>query len=106
VGREEILSNIQRYRQAKNATIMMVSHSMSDVARLTDRLLVFNGSHIAMDGTPDEVFRNAEELEQIGLDIPQITRVFLRLRSLGLPVEPVYTMEQAVATLKKLKEGK
>jgi energy-coupling factor transport system ATP-binding protein len=52
------------------------------------------------------VFRNAEELEQIGLDIPQITRVFLRLRSLGLPVEPVYTMEQAVATLKKLKEGK
>ena len=106
VGREEILSNIQRYRQAKNATIMMVSHSMSDVARLTDRLLVLNGSHIAMDGTPDEVFRNAEELEQIGLDIPQITRVFLRLRSLGLPVEPVYTMEQAVATLKKLKEGK
>jgi energy-coupling factor transport system ATP-binding protein len=106
VGREEILSNIQRYRQAKNATIMMVSHSMSDVARLTDRLLVLNGSHIAMDGTPDEVFRNAEELEQIGLDIPQITRVFLRLRSLGLPVEPVYTMEQAVTTLKKLKEGK
>jgi energy-coupling factor transport system ATP-binding protein len=106
VGREEILSNIQRYRQAKNATIMMVSHSMSDVARLTDRLLVLNGSHIAMDGTPDEVFRNAEELEQIGLDIPQITRVFLRLRSLGLPVEPVYTMEQAVAALKKLKEGK
>ena len=106
VGREEILSNIQRYRQAKNATIMMVSHSMSDVARLTDRLLVLNGSHIAMDGTPDEVFQNAEELEQIGLDIPQITRVFLRLRSLGLPVEPVYTMEQAVAALKKLKEGK
>ena len=106
VGREEILSNIQRYRQAKNATIMMVSHSMSDVARLTDRLLVLNGAHIAMDGTPDEVLRNAEALEQIGLDIPQITRVFLRLRSLGLPVEPVYTMEQAVATLKKLKEGK
>ena len=106
VGREEILSNIQRYRQAKNATIMMVSHSMSDVARLTDRLLVLNGAHIAMDGTPDQVFRRAEELESIGLDIPQITRVFLRLRSQGLPVEPVYTMDQAVAALKKLKEGK
>lgn len=106
VGREEILSNIEEYRRAKNATIMMVSHSMNDVARLTDRLLVLNGAHIAMDGTPDEVFRQAEELECIGLDIPQITRVFLRLRSLGLPVELVYTMDQAVAALKKLKEGK
>ena len=106
VGREEILSNIEDYRRAKNATIMMVSHSMNDVARLTDRLLVLNGAHIAMDGTPDEVFRQAEELERIGLDIPQITRVFLRLRSMGLPVEPVYTMDQAVAALKKLKEGK
>ena len=106
VGREEILSNIEDYRRANNATIMMVSHSMNDVARLTDRLLVLNGAHIAMDGTPDEVFRHAEELERIGLDIPQITRVFLRLRSMGLPVEPVYTMDQAVAALKKLKEGK
>ena len=106
VGREEILTNIQRYREAKNATIMMVSHSMNDVARLSDRLLVLSGAHIAMDGTPGEVFRRADELEEIGLDIPQITRVFVRLRSLGLPVEPVYTMDQAVAVLKKLKEGK
>ncbi len=106
VGREEILSNIQSYRRAKNATVMMVSHSMNDVARLTDRLLVLNGSHVEMDGTPDEVFRHARQLEEIGLDIPQITRVFLRLQALGLPVEPVYTMEQAVATMKKLKEGK
>ena len=106
VGREEILTNIQRYREAKNATIMMVSHSMNDVARLSDRLLVLSGAHIAMDGTPGEVFRRADELEEIGLDIPQITRIFVRLRSLGLPVEPVYTMDQAVAALKKLKEGK
>ena len=106
VGREEILMNIQRYREAKNATIMMVSHSMNDVARLSDRLLVLNGSHIAWDGTPDKVFRHAKELEQIGLDIPQITRLFMRLHDLGLPVEPVYTMEQAVSVLKKLKEGK
>ena len=106
VGREEILQNIQRYRQAKNATIMMVSHSMNDVARLSDRLLVLSGAHIAMNGTPDEVFRRAHELEQIGLDVPEITRVFLRLQALGLPVEPVYTMDRAVAALKKLKEGK
>ncbi len=106
VGREEILENIQSYRRAKNATIMMVSHSMNDVARLTDRLLVLSGAHVVMDGTPDEVFRNARQLEEIGLDIPQITRVFLRLQALGLPVEPVYTMEQAVSAMKKLKEGK
>lgn len=106
VGREEILSNIQRYREVKNATIMMVSHSMNDVARLSDRLLVLSGAHIAMNGTPDEVFRRADELEKIGLDIPEITRIFMRLRALGLQVDPVYTIEQAVSALKKLKEGK
>ena len=105
VGREEILMNIESYRKAKNATIMMVSHSMNDVARLTDRLLVLNGSRIAMDGTPDEVFTRAWELEQMGLDIPQITKVFMRLKEMGLPVQPVYTMKQAVSALKKLKEG-
>lgn len=105
VGREEILANIQAYRKAKNATIMMVSHSMNDVARLTDRLLVLNGAHIAMDGTPDQVFTRARELEEMGLDIPEVTRVFLRLQELGLPVGAVYTMEQAVAALKRLKEG-
>ena len=105
VGREEILSNIESYRKAKNATIMMVSHSMNDVARLTDRLLVLNGSHIAMDGTPDQVFTRAWELEEMGLDIPEVTRVFMRLKEMGLPVAPVYTMQQAVAALKELKEG-
>ena len=106
VGREEILENIQAYRRAKNATIMMVSHSMSDVARLTQRLLVMNGSKLAMDGTPEQVFARAEELVEMGLDIPEITSVFLRLKQMGLPVEPVYTIEQAVAVLKELKEGK
>ena len=106
VGREEILQNIQDYRKAKNATIMMVSHSMSDVARLTDRLLVMNGARLAMDGTPDEVFRDAASLLDMGLDVPEVTRVFLRLKQMGLPVEPVYSIEQAVAQLKRLKEGK
>ena len=105
VGREEILANIQTYREAKNAPIMMVSHSMNDVARLTDRLLVLNGSHIAMDGTPAEVFTRARELEEMGLDIPEVTRVFLKLQELGLDVRPVYTLDQAVAALKRLKEG-
>ena len=104
-GREDILANIESYRRAKNATIMMVSHSMSDVARLTDRLLVLNGSRIAMDGTPGEVFARAWELEEMGLNVPDITRIFMHLKEMGLPVEPVYTVEQAVAVMKQLKEG-
>ena len=105
-SRAGILENIETYRKTKNATIMMVSHSMNDVARLTDRLLVLCGSKIAMDGPPTEVFTRADELLEMGLDIPDITRVFLRLKQMGLNVEPVYTMEQAVETIKKLKEGK
>ncbi len=104
-GREEILANICDYHKAKNATIMMVSHSMSDVARLTQRLLVMNGAHLAMDGTPEQVFARAEELVEMGLDIPEITQVFLNLKKMGLPVTPVYSVEQAVAQLKTLKGG-
>lgn len=104
-GREEILSHIERYRRKHNATIMMVSHSMDDVARLTDRLLVMNGSKLAMDGTPEQVFARAEELLEMGLNIPEVTRVFLELKKMGLPVEPVYTVSQAVEVLKKLKGG-
>ena len=105
VGREEILKNIEDYRKAHNATVMMVSHSMDDVARLTDRLLVMNGSHLAMDGTPAEVFARAEELVEMGLNIPEVTRVFLELRKLGMDVEPVYTIDQAVDAVRKLKGG-
>ena len=105
LGREEILANIEHYRQTKNATIMMVSHSMNDVARLTERLIVMNGSKLAMDDVPGKVFTRAEELLEMGLDIPDVTRVFLRLKQMGLPVEPVYTVEQAVELMKQLKEG-
>ena len=104
-GREEILQNIDSYRKAKNATIMMVSHSMNDVARLTDRLLVMSGSKLAMDDAPEKVFARAQELLDMGLDIPEITRVFLRLQQMGLDVAPVHTMEQAVTMLSKLKGG-
>ena len=104
-GREEVLSNIEAYRKSKNATIMMVSHSMNDVARLADRLLVMNDATLAMEGTPEQVFIKAQELEDMGLDIPEITKVFLQLQKLGVPVRPVYTMDQAVAALCALKEG-
>ena len=106
VGRSEILGNIQAYRKAKNATIMMVSHSMEDVARLTDRLLVMNGSKLVMDAPPSQVFEHVRELLDMGLSIPQVTQVFLRLRELGADVKNVYTIEQAVSELLRLKEGK
>ena len=105
VGRAAILENIEQYRLARNATIMMVSHSMEDVARLTDRLLVMNGSKLAMDGTPSDVFTHAEELLAMGLSIPQVTQVFLHLKKLGVDVKNVYTIQQAVEELKRLKGG-
>ena len=105
VGREEILGNICAYQKAKNATILMVSHSMSDVARLSDRLLVMNGSKLAMDAPPAQVFTHAEELTQMGLNIPQVTQVFLELKKLGLDVKNVYTIEQAAAEIRRLKGG-
>ena len=104
-GREGVLQNIENYRKAKNATIMMVSHSMNDVARLADRLLVMNNAQLAMDAAPRDVFEHAQELLDMGLDIPEITRLFLKLQQMGLPVNQVYTTDQAVAELKKLKGG-
>lgn len=104
IGRAEILGNIESYRKAKNATIMMVSHSMEDVARMTDRLLVLYGSHLAMDAPPAQVFARAQELVDMGLNIPQVTQIFLCLRELGLDVENVYTREQAVSLLRRMKE--
>ena len=106
-GREEILTNIQAYRKAKNATIIMVSHSMNDVARLTDRLIVMNHARKAMDGTPTEIFtyEHTQELMDMGLDIPEVSRVFMRLREMGLQVPVVYTNAQAVAVLKSMRGG-
>ena len=105
-GREEILRNIRGYQKAKNATVIMVSHSMEEIADSVHRLVVVNDAEIPMDGTPGEVFSHAEELEAMGLAIPQVTRIFRRLRALGLPVDPtVYTTEQAVKALMQLKGG-
>ncbi len=103
-GREDILGNIQAYRKAKNATVMMVSHSMNDVARLTDRLLVMCDAGLAMDGSPKEVFTRTQELMDMGLDIPELSRIFLELKKLGLDVDSVYTMGQAVDVLRRRRE--
>ena len=106
VGRAEILGNIESYRRAKNATVMMVSHSMEDVARMTDRLLVLYNSRLAMDAPPAQVFSRAQELIDMGLDIPRVTQIFLDLKNKGLDVDSVYTINQAVDCLTRLKEGR
>ena len=106
VGREGILANIRAYQASQNATVMMVSHSMEEIASNVDRLIVMNHGKVAMTGTPREVFSRAKELFSMGLDIPQITQVFLRLRDMGLDVDTsVYTVEQAQACLLKLRGG-
>ena len=106
VGRAEVLGNIESYRWAKNATVMMVSHSMEDVARMTDRLLVLYDSRLAMDAPPAQVFSRAQELIDMGLDIPRVTQIFLDLKNKGLDVDSVYTIDQAVDCLTRLKEGR
>ena len=96
VGVEQILQNIRDYHEANNATIILVSHSMEEVARTVDRLVVVNDGTIPFEGPPREVFRHGEELEAMGLGVPQMTRVFHRLRSMGVDIDPsVYTIAQA-----------
>ena len=96
VGSESILDNIRDYHKAQNATIIMVSHSMEEMARTVDRLVVVNDGKIALEGAPSQVFQHGQELEDMGLGIPQMTRVFNRLRAMGVDVgSSVYTVEQA-----------
>ena len=107
VGREGILANIRDYQKAQNATVIMVSHSMEEIASNVSRLIVMNHGGVAMTGTPREVFTHARELISMGLDVPQVTQVFLRLRDMGLPVDTsVYTVEQALEVLLAQKGGR
>ena len=104
-GRESILQNIRDYQKAQNATVIMVSHSMEEIASNVTRLVVMNDGAVAMTGSPREVFTHAQELMAIGLDVPQVTRVFLRLREMGLDVDTsVFTVEQALAAAEKYKK--
>ena len=105
-GCRSILENIREYRRATGATVLMVSHSMDDVALLADRLLVLNKGRIEMLGAPSEVFAHADRLQEIGLTVPQVTALFVRLKELGLPVDPAtYTMDAALQQLLRLKGG-
>ena len=105
-GRENLLANIRDYHRNKNGTVIMVSHSMEEVARNVDRILVLKSAHVLMQGTPKEVFSRADELLSAGLDVPQITRVAMALKARGLAVDPaVYTAEELERQLMALRKG-
>ena len=105
-GRDDILARIQDYHRAKNASVVLVSHSMEEIARNVDRIVVLSDSHVFMEGTPRQVFARADKLERVGLDIPQVTKVALTLRRRGLPVDTaVYTVEALRDALLRLKGG-
>ena len=106
-GRASILENICAYQRAQNATVMMVSHSMEEIAQTVERLVVLDQGSIAMDAPPAQVFEQSERLMEIGLDVPQITQVFLHLKKMGLNIPTnIYTVEQAKAAILRLKGGR
>lgn len=108
-GREVILGLIKDYQQKTDSTVILVSHSMEDVARLCSRVVVMNGGKVAMSGTVSEVYSHARELRRMGLNVPQITEIFLKLKENGVDCRTdIFTVEQGKAELQRLfeKEGK
>ena len=102
-GRDEILSHVHRYHEQRGATVLLVSHSMEDVARHATSVLVMEHGKIAMHGSVSEVFSRGERLSELGLAVPQVTAVFARLARAGLPVPTdVFTVEQGEAALRRL----
>ncbi|MCI9120959.1 MAG: energy-coupling factor transporter ATPase [Oscillibacter sp.] len=105
-GRENLMANIRDYHRNKGATVLLVSHSMDEVAQNVDRILVLKSAHVLMSGTPAEVFARSEELLSAGLDVPQVTRVAMALRKRGLEINPaVYTVEALEQQLLPLWKG-
>ena len=99
-GREQVLAQIRRYRQEHGTTVLLVSHSMEDVASLADRVLVMHEGRVAMLAPTEEVFSRAEELSAMGLSVPAVTRIFMGLRERGFDVGGnAYTVEQALRRL-------
>ena len=102
-GREQILGLIKNYREKTGKTVIIVSHSMDDVARFATKVIVMNDSRVENSGTVDEIFENSSRLSEIGLSVPQITEIFIRLKKMGYPVsEKVYTVEQGHSELMRL----
>ncbi len=104
-GREQVLKLISNYREQTGCTVMIVSHSMDDVAQIATKVLVVNDHKVDMYGTVEEVYARAEHLLDIGLDVPQITKIFIGLKKRGYPVRTdIYTLEQGEQELLRLRE--
>ena len=105
-GRESILGNIRDYQASQHAAVVMVSHSMEEIASNVDRLIVMDQGSAVMNGAPAEVFSHAAELVSMGLNVPCMTQVLLRLRELGADIDAsAYTVEQAADLLAPLLKG-
>ena len=105
-GRENLMANIRDYHRNKGKTIILVSHSMDEIAQNVDRILVLKSAHVLMQRTPAEVFARGEELLSAGLDVPQITRIAMELKRRGVDIDPaVYTVEALERQLLALRKG-
>ena len=101
-GRDEILSEVKEYHKKTGTTVLLVSHSMEDIAKYANRVLVMHRAKIAMYDTVENVFARAQELLELGLSVPQVTQIFLKLRQMGLDIPAdVYTIPYAVKTIQK-----
>ena len=106
-GRRSMLENIRAYHQQKGTTVVMVSHSMDEVAENVERIVVLADAGVVMSGTPHEVFSRAQELLDVGLNVPQVTQVAMALQRQGVAVDPaVYTVSALRAQLAALKGGR
>ena len=105
-GRENLMANIRDYHRNKHTTVILVSHSMDEIAQNVDRILVLKSAHVLMSGTPTEVFARGGELLAAGLDVPQVTRIAMALRERGLAIDPaVYTVQDLERQLLALRKG-
>ncbi len=105
-GRQDIMKIIADYRNAYGATVIIISHSMEDMAMFTDKLLVMAGGRLVMFDKTENVFKNGEKLREIGLNVPIVTRVFYALKEKGIDVPlDVFTVEKAVEVIKNIKAG-
>ena len=99
-GREEILEQVKRLKETLHLAVIMVSHSMDDVAQYADRMVVMHQGEIALSGTPREVFRHYDELRQLGVGVPTVTDLMHQLRQKGMPVSTdIITLEEAKAEI-------
>jgi energy-coupling factor transport system ATP-binding protein len=102
VGRDFILRNLKRYHEETGCTILLVTHSMDEIAKYADVIYVFNKGNIEMQGDPDSIFAKGQILREIGLDVPEVTQIVLRLSELGLPLNPsIHTVKSAVEEIRK-----